>query len=776
MKKRGKFRHRLAAAAVGLFVVSTASAQTSSSTRSDSDGLFAALARHRAMLRASPFRSLKWKFLGPADLAGRANDIAVVKDAIGPHVYVAYHSGGLWRSDSTGLNTQPIFTDAADMSAHSLAIAPSAPNEIWLGSDAALYHSSDGGRSWRVSGLAGTRTIWRVVVDPHDPATVYVAAQGPAFQDSKLGGVYKTRDGGKTWRRVLRAGPRVGATDIAVDPSDPTTVYATTYQKLFTLGNKLVPHQVPDSNRTTIWKSRDRGETWTEIAVGLPAARYRGRIGIDVSRASPNVVYAIMDSYEQSRPVRPGELTPVHTPVAAVTSDYVVYRSDNGGRAWQRVTGPGVIQTWGTVMGPNDSFGQIRVDPADANTVYALGVRLYVSRDGGKNWAALGGAHWDNRRLWIDPADGRLYLCTDGGAYWSADGGRTWTHQVAPTTEIHTLAVDDDRPFHVYASIQDYSSFRRAVEGSDNPNSLEPAPFEGTRGGEQSPHVTAPDNPQLLIANRANLLTDLYRFDLRDTTNESRVRIDPQSLPDLPPFRSSLEVPLIVSRHDSKRLYIGYQFVLRSPDFGDHWQRISPDLTDNDPSIPYEPRHAFQVISALDESPLDADLLYAGTDDGHLWMTRDGGLHWSDLTSRLPARKEIASIAVSAHDTGTVYLTQASRNVPEWRQTDIIPSIVLKSVDHGATFQNIAAGLPAASAYVIREDPDVPGLLYLGTNRGVYVSSNGGGKWDVLGGNLPNSPVRDIAIQPRERLIVIGTWGRGVWAIDQRAVRATARR
>lgn len=776
MQMRTRSPHRLAAAALVLFVMSTASAQPSYSVRPDPDGLFAAFAQHQALLKESPFRSLEWKFLGPSQLAGRANDIAVVKDAAGPHVFVAFHSGGLWRSDSTGLNTEPVFTGAADMSTHSLAIAPSAPNEIWLGTDAALYHSSDGGRSWKVSGLAGTRTIWRIVVDPHHPATVYVAAQGPEFQESELGGVYKTRDGGTTWRRVLHAGPRAGATDIVLDPSDPSTLYATTYQKVFTLGNNLVPGQVPDSNRTTIWKSRDRGETWTEIDVGLPARRYRGRIGIDVSRASPSVLYAFMDSYQRSRPVRAGELTPVNTPVAAVTSDYVVYRSDDAGGSWRRVTEPGVIQTWGRVMGPNDSFGQIRVDPADANTVYALGVRLYVSRDGGKSWTVIGGPHLDNRRLWIDPTDDRLYLCTDGGAYWSADGGRSWTHQIAPTAEIHTLAVDDARPFHVYVSIQDNWSRRRAVEVGDSRNSVGPDPFEQAPGSEQSPHVPAVDNPQLLIANEAALLTDLYRYDLRDTSEQGRVRIDPQRLPDLPAVRSDLELPLIASRQDSKRLYVGYQFVLRSSDFGDHWQRISPDLTDNDPSIPFEPRHAFQVISALDESPIEGGLLYAGTDDGHLWVTRDDGGHWSDLTSRLPSRKQIASIDASTHDAGTVYLTQASRNVPEWRQTDITPAIVLKSVNHGATFQNIAAGIPAASAYVIREDPDVPGLVYLGTNLGVYVSSDGGHRWEVLGGNLPNIPVRDIAIQRREKLIVIGTWGRGVWALDQRAVRATTGR
>lgn len=733
----------------------------------DPDGFFLAHRQRQALAARSPSRSLQWQFLGPATMDGRANDVAVVNTPAGPKIYAAYAFGGLWVADTTGRPARPLFTSAPEMTIHAMAVAPSRSTELWVGTGSGLYKSRDEGKSWRFVGLAGTRTIWRIAVDPQDPQRVFVAAHGPEFAASTNRGLFRTTDGGRTWRQVLYTGPHTGAADVVFDPSSSTTVYATTYQKRFTAGGRPVSTDSAERGAGSIWKSTDGGDTWHELDAGLPVAGLRGRIGLAVSRSQPQTLYALVDSYEPSRPTRPGELTFVNHPVLTVFTGRVLYRSTNGGVTWERRGRPGddYDETL-SLVAINDDFGQVEVDPRDPNTVYTLAPLLRVSRDGGVTFKDIEvGA--DQRRLWIDKDYPRiLYSANDRGVYWSRDRGDTWHPIRAPNVAIHEVAVDMARPFRVYASVQDGWSIRTTVDVGPGRRKVASRDFERAMGGEQATFVFPGGDPLLVVTNYHNVLPRIARFDVTDTSDAGRTMIQPPSVPGEPPIRWALSIPILASVHDSQTLYVAFQHLVKSTDLGRTWRRISGDLTDNEPTMPFQPRHAFQAISALAESPHERGTLYAGTDDGHLWLTRDDGATWIELTGSLPTRTQVSSILVSRRDPATVYVTQAARNAPEWFEPDATPALVFKSTDYGRTFRRIAATLPAGAAYVIREDPRDARVLYLGATSGAFVSTDAGNSWHVLGTGLPTVPVRDIAVHPRDHILIAGTWGRSIWALD----------
>jgi photosystem II stability/assembly factor-like uncharacterized protein len=746
---------------------------------------------YRAMVQASPYRGIPWQYLGPTNISGRATDVAVADRNGARRIYVGYATGGVWKTDDNGATWQAIFEHQASTSIGDIAVAPSNPDVVWVGTGESnlfrasmagvgVYKSSDGGKTFVHAGLTDSHRIARIVIDPAHPDVVYVAAAGHGWTDNEARGVFKTTDGGRTWSKIFYRSARTGAIDLVMDPSDSSTLYAAMWQRIRRKWSD--PRVEPGYTEGGVWKSIDAGKTWIDANRGLPAPEFRGRIGLDVARSNPNVVYAFVDNYDQGRPAREGERDAYTRPIfESRIKSAEVYRSDDKGERWRRVSESNDFMmnhsgTYGWV------FGQMRVDPSNENTIYTLGISLNVSRDAGKTFAELQGMHIDHHGLWIDPKNPAvLYSANDGGFYRSTDGGKTWTHDVsAAGAQFYNVTLDTSRPIWAFGSVQDHNSWRGAIDLSSGRDAIPAVAWLRAPGGEGSHHAIDPSNNNIVYSH--GFYGNFTREDLRlsaagrqgrgaeDTAAKTGggkrpgvTNIRPPTPDGIPDPRAQWMAPIIVSQHDDDTIYAGFQFVFRSTDRGDHWQRISPDLSSNDPSqmlfrsssaIPY------QTIVSLAESPRKADVLYAGTDDGKLHVTRDRGRTWTDVTAHVPTRKWVSRIVASRHDDGTVYVTQRGR------EDDDFAGYIYKSTDYGRTFVSIVSNVPAGPLNVLREDPLDPNTLYVGTDFGAFISTNGGRQWQVLGGNLPSTQVSDLQVHPRDHLIVISTYGRGMWAMD----------
>ncbi len=775
----------LAAAAIAVFV--TLRAQ---SRHADADYLRAAYDSYISMQRSSPYGALKWQWLGPTNISGRATDIAVAQRGGVRRIYAAYATSGVWATDDNGATWQPLFERYASTSIGDLAIAPSNPDLLWVGTGEAnifrasmpgvgLFKSADGGRTFAHMGLADTQTIARIIVHPTNPEIVYVAASGHEWTDNENRGVFKTVDGGRTWKKVLYRSPRTGAIDLAMDPANPNTLYAATWQRIRRKWSD--PRVEPGYSEGGIWKTTDAGQSWTEINTGLPAARYRGRIGIDISRSNPNVLYAFVDSYEPGAPPREGDRDAYERPIMeARIRGAEIYRTDDRGSTWRKMSATDAFMsahsgTYGWV------FGQIRIDPKDDKTIYTMGLGLNVSHDGGKSFSPIRGPHGDHHGLWIDPDNpSTLYNANDGGVYLSSDAGATWKFAVsAGGAQLYDVTVDNSTPGWAYGSIQDVGSRRGKIDLTAGRDRMPAGEWAEAPGGEGSFHAVDPENPSIVYSHTyyGNFTrTDMNiaaparrgrRATANTTSPQTQASNRPQRSTPIRPreddLRAQWMAPIFVSPHRAATIYAGYQSVFRSRDRGATWDRISGDLTDNDPARMLRKSSSeipFQTIVALAESPRKAGLLYAGTDDGHLHVTMDDGKRWSEITAALRSRKWISRVVPSQHAEGTVYVAQRGR------EDDDFACYLYKSVDYGGTFTSIAGNIPAGSVNVIREDPIDPNTLYVGTDFGVFVSIDGGRNWQVLGGNLPSVQVSDLHYHARDRVIVVSTYGRGLWAID----------
>jgi photosystem II stability/assembly factor-like uncharacterized protein len=753
----------------------------------DAEFLLRAYETYRAMAQTSPYRSIPWQYLGPTNISGRATDVAVAQRGPARRIYVGYATSGVWKSDD-GATWQPIFDDHATTSIGDVAVAPSNPDIVWVGTGeanlfrasmpgAGIYRSDDGGRTFAHRGLADTHTIARILVHPSDPAIVYVAASGHAWTENEMRGVFKTTDGGGTWAKVLYRRPDAGAIDLVMDPSNPDTLYAATWQR--TRRKWSDPRAEPGYTESGLWKTTDAGRTWSPINQGLPAAQFRGRLGIDIARTNPNILYAFLDNYEPGRPPLDGERDAYGRPISEPRIKAAeIYRSDDAGGRWRKVSESSELMTnhsgtYGWV------FGQIRVDPTDENTIYSLGIGLHVSRDAGRTFTELRGMHGDHHGLWIDPeSPSTLYNANDGGFYSSEDGGRTWTFAVsAGGAQFSNFTLDSSRPAWAYGSIQDHLSWRGRVDLSAGRDRIPAQEWIAAPGGEGSHHAIDPTNPDIVYSHgfygnftRTNVAeVAATARDGRGDGQRYRSRgpgitpIRPPIKDGQPELRAQWMAPIIASVHEPGGVYAGYQYVFRSRDRGDTWERISPDLTSNDPArmllrssnaVPY------QTITALAESPRRRGVLYAGTDDGRLHGTQDGGRTWTDLTESVPTRKWYSRVVPSRHADGTLYVTQRGR------EDDDFGAYVYKSVDYGKTFTSLAANIPAGSVNVIAEDPRNPNTLYLGTDFGTFVSTDGGRQWNVLGGGLPSVQVSDLAYHARDNVIVVATYGRGMYVLN----------
>ncbi len=744
-------------------------------------------ARFEAMKGASPFKDLKWQWLGPRNVSGRSTDVAVVQ----PHekfftMYVGTAGGGVWKTESEATRWQPVFEQAAATSIGAVAVAPSNPDIVWVGTGEAngyrssqagvgVYKSLDAGKTWRHMGLADTFTIGRIVIHPTDPNIVYVAASGHLWTTNPERGVFKTTDGGATWQRALFVDEKTGAIDVAMDPQDPNTLYAATWQRTRLKWSN--PRTFAGDTGSGIHKTTDGGRTWRDIDVGLPDASHRGRIGLTVCLTTPAVVYALVDNYEIARQPTPEEkANPYGVPQMGYPEGATVYRSDDRGEHWARVSGLAspeqrqfmrdVSASYGFV------FGQIRADPNDAETVYVMGLSLNVSTDGGRTFKMLDTPDGDYHGLWVDPANSS-YLATvsDQGLAISYDRGRSWKvalpqplpawvpdlgQQALPVTQFYDIAYNMATPFHVYGSAQDEGSFRAAVDLSHGRDHILPVDFEDAQGGEASTHAVDPRDPNIVYISGA--FGRAKRIDLTAPPPPFSFTSIPARDAGEPPFRGQWIAPTLLSPHSSQVVYDGLQYVLRSRDRADTWDIISPDLTD--PRADEMGDVPYHTISTIAESPLRFGLIYAGTDDGRVHVTRDGGRNWADITAGAAPGTWVTRIVASAFDLGTVYMTQSGK-----RDDDFRP-YVWKSVDFGQTWTSLAAGLPVGSVNVIREDPVDRKILYTGTDTGVYATTDGGATWNVLGGNLPATYVYDLIVHPRDNVVVVATHGRGMWVLD----------
>ena len=723
--------------------------------------------QHEYMKDKSLFKHLKWQFLGPTNISGRMTDIAVVTPKGKEYtIYVAGASGGVWKTENEGTTFEPIFQHAMSTSIGDLAIAPSNQRILWVGTGeanifrssqagAGIYKSLDGGKTREHKGLIDTNTISRIIIHPGNPDIVYVAASGHEWTENPERGVYKTIDGGNTWEKVFYINEKTGAIDLVMDPGNPDILYTATWQRTRKKWND--PRNEATYTGSGIYKTTDAGKTWEPINNGLPQPQYRGRIGIDICQAKPNVLYAFIDNYEVIGAWEKGVVDSYGRPKMGKIKGATVFRSDDQGGTWRQVSQDNeymqeLSATYGWV------FGQIRVDPKNENKIYVMGLDLNVSEDGGKTFRPLEGMHGDHHGLWIDPENtDYLVNVNDGGVVISYDGGKNWRilNQNLPLVQFFNVMYDMDKPFHVYGSIQDHGSYRGEVDLSRGRFQIPAKEWESMPGGEGSSHAIDPTDPSIVYS--AGFYGHITRTDIKAWEQKLIVPKPPEGEP---PYRGQWVAPFILSPHNPRIIYHGMNYLFRSLDRGDTWERISPDLTYNDKNkigdIPY------QTIFTISESPLKFGLIYAGTDDGRVHVTKDGGLTWTEITKGVAPNKWISRVTASAFDLATVYMSQNGK-----RDDDFTPYL-WKSTDYGKTWQNISGNIPSGPINVIREDPVNKNLLYEGTDYGVYITLDGGKQWQSLPTNLPTTYVHDLVIHPRENILVAATHGRGMWAMDVR--------
>jgi len=688
-----------------------------------------------------PLGALRWRLLGPFR-GGRVLAVAGVPGER-DHFYFGSVNGGVWESLDAGRTWQPRFDEQPVASIGALAVAPSAPRVIYAGTGEAdmrsdiahgdgVYRSDDGGASWRHIGLDRTFHIGRILVDPSDAETVYVAALGHAYGPNPERGVYRSRDGGHTWTRVLFRDADTGAIDLALRPDNPRTLYAALWQTRRPPWSVYPPSSGPGGG---LYRSTDGGDTWAPLAGhGFPESP--GRIGLAIAPSRPDRMYAIVDA------PRGG-----------------LYRSEDGGSSWTSTSDDPRLWQRGWY------FGGVTVDPQNADVVYVCNTAMYRSNDGGKTFSPIKGAPGgdDYHTLWIDPQHPeRRILGVDQGAVVSLNGGATWSSWFnQPTGQFYHVVTDRRFPYWVYGAQQD-SGAAAVPSRTDSIDGINLTQFrEQTAGGESDNIAPDPRDPAIIFGGRVD------RLDLRTQQTQS---VDPTlAYPDR--YRGAWTLPLVFSRRDPRVLYFANQRVFRTEDGGRHWRIISPDLSRETLSVPptLDPStvedHAGVgerrgVVYALGPSPLRDHLLWAGTDDGRVWRTDDEGVHWNEVTPAvISAWSKIAAIEPSHFDAARVYLA-----VDRHRLDDDHPYIYASS-DGGRSWTLRVDGIAEDHAVnVIREDPMRAGLLYAGTERGVYVSLDDGEHWQPLQSGLPVTSVRDLEVHGDD--LVIATHGRAFWALD----------
>ena len=714
--------------------------------------------KHQEMRAASPFNDLTWVYVGGNAMSGRMTDVEAHRSS--PDIiYCAVAQGGVFKSTDDGKNWTAIFEDFPTASIGDLAIDPLDQNTIWVGTGeanifrsgmagAGVWKSTDGGESFTHVGLTDTQQIARILVHPQNSKIVYVAAAGNEYKFNPERGVYKTKNGGKTWEQVFYVDEKTGVIDLAMDPEDPDILYAGTAERLRYRWND--PKPTPQSG---LYKTTDGGETWEPLTNGLPdfSKGECERVGLDICLTQPNVVYCV-----------------IHMDGAHL------YRSDDKGESWALVEGNEDIRRLFPAYGW--VFGQVRVAPYDPDIVYVLGLRFSRSKDGGKTWENVPGNHVDYHGMWINPEDkNHAIVVNDGGVMITRDDFETFEHPVnLPIGHQFSLAATQTPgKFWLYSNIQDSGAWRGEVDMTAGRDNITWTEWEGTVGDEAGRHAIDPTNPDIVFFTTryggGPFVKDFSQPEPEPVEGQRRRRSRGQTIaPDFGEVRKRAQwnAPIIMSPHSTKRILWGAQFVFLTDDGGENWKQISPDLTNFDPEK--QGNIAYSTVWSIAESPLRKGLIYAGTDDGNFHTTLDEGENWTLNIAGLPTGLFISSIEASHLDEGTVYITVNGKRHNDFN------SYVFKSTDYGATWIDIGSDVPGECANVIRQDPENGNILYLGTDRAVYVSLDGGDSWDVLGTELPTVYVHEIVIQRPENVLAIATHGRSAWVIDILPVREAA--
>src|SRR2546421_861565 len=691
---------------------------------------------------------LQWRQIGPFR-GGRSTAVAGV--ATQPMVFdFGGVGGGVWKTSDGGINWEPI-TDGSvfgTASVGAIGLSDSDPNTIYVGMGESpirgnvshgdgVYKSTDGGKTWKHVGLEDTRQISRIRVHPKNPDIVYVAAQGHVWASNADRGVFRSKDGGKTWQKVLFRSDQAGACDLIIDPTNPNVLYAgfwEVYRKPWTLES--------GGAGSGIFKSTDGGDTWTEITrnQGLPRGPI-GIVGITVSPANPDRLWAIVEA-----------------------EDGGVFRSDNGGRTWTKTNEERNLRqrAW--------YYSRIYADPKNADTVYVLNTGFYRSNDGGRTFTGIGVPHGDNHDLWIAPEDpNRMIESNDGGANVSFNGGRSWSEEDQATAQFYRVTLDNDFPYHVYGAQQDNSTVRIASRTTDN--GITANDWFDVGGGESGWIAPSPKDSLVIFAGSYDGL--ITRYDHH--TGQLR---DVNPYPNNPmgwgagdiKYRFQWNFPIVFSPHDQNTLYAGANVLFKSTNEGQSWEVISPDLTRNDKSkqgpsggpitkdntsIEY-----YNTIFTVAPSPKDSSVIWVGTDDGLVQVTRDGGKSWQNVTPKdVPEWALVSTVEASPHDAATAYVAATRYKLDDFRP------YVYKTSDYGRSWKKIVTGFPETHfVRVVREDPARRGLLFAGTEFGMYVSFDDGASWQTLQLNLPVAPIHDLTLKDHD--LAAATHGRAFWVLD----------
>jgi photosystem II stability/assembly factor-like uncharacterized protein len=692
---------------------------------------------------ADAFGGLEARSIGPAAMGGR---ISAIDASAGDRltVWVGAAGGGVWKSVDGGLAFKPVF-DKHSQSIGAITVDPKNPKTVWVGTGETcvrnsvsvgdgLYKTTDGGETWQRMGLADSERIAKVVVDPTDSNTVLACVTGHAFDSHPERGVFRTTDGGKTWEKTLFVDGDTGCSDLAIDPQDGRIVYAGMWQFrrkpwFFTSGG-------PGSG---LYKSTDGGKAWRRITKGLPEGEL-GRIALSVSPARPSVVYATVEAKQSG-----------------------FYRSDDLGESWERTSSAS------SVLARPFYFSHVVADPKDWKRVYKPGFTLSLSEDGGRTFASIGGGtHSDVHALWVDPRNtDDLIMGTDGGVYASHDRGAKWRFVGSlPVSQFYHVSYDMEWPYNVYGGLQDNSTW---YGPSRRPGPIQNKHWNSLTGGDGFWAFVDPDDTDVVY--------DEYQggnlFRIRKSTLEQK-DIKPSPKAGEPKYRFNWNTPIHLSPNDKGTVYYGAQFLFRSRDRGDRWERISPDLTTNDPAkqkqmesggltIDNSTAENHCTIFAISESPKSRDVIWVGTDDGNVQVTRDGGKTWTNVAANVPGLPKnawVSSVQASRFGEGTAYATFDDHMLGDMK------TYVFRTTDFGKTWQSLATADLKGYAHVVKEDVVSADLLFLGTEGGLFVSVDGGRAWGQLTGNLPNVAVRDLAIHPREHDLLVATHGRGIYVVD----------
>jgi photosystem II stability/assembly factor-like uncharacterized protein len=727
---------------------------------------------------ADVYKALKYRYIGPE--GNRV--IAVVGDPKDRNVYYAgAASGGIFKSEDGGTHWKPIFDEQPVSSVGSLAVAPSDPQIVWAGTGESfirsnislgngIYKSTDGGKTWKHMGLTDTGRIGRVVIHPTNPDVVYAAAMGHSYGPQPDRGVFRTTDGGATWKKVLFVDENTGCSDLAMDPNNPRILFAGMWQlEIHTWG------RTSGGPGSGLFVSKDGGESWKRLeGSGLPKLPV-GKVAVGIAPSNSNRVYALIETADgvpskEGEKVESGEL----------------WRSDDGGETWK------VVSYDRNLAGRTHYYSRFAIAPDDENEVYFLSAGFSYTLDGGETikdpeGAAIAGG--DNHDMWIDPKDtSRRMVSHDGGLSISVNRGKSWNYIELPIAQIYHVAVDNDVPYNVYGNRQDGPSTRGPSNsllgpgfGGDGPGPIPRTLWHSVGGGESGFSIPDPVDSSIVWATASGLgsvggIVDRFN---EKTRQVQRVEIWPDNTVGWPAeeleYRFQWTFPLAMSPHDRNTIYAGSQMVHRTTNGGNSWDRISPDLTLNDKerqliSGGLNPDNVgveyAGVVFAIAESPKEKGTIWAGTNDGRVHVTRNGGGAWTDVTANiagLPLWGTVSNIEPSRFDAGTAYVTV------DFHQVNNRDPFVYKTNDYGKSWKSIVAGIPRSPlsyAHCVREDPVKRGLLYLGVENALYVSFDDGAKWQPLQNNLPHAPVHWMAIQENFNDLVVATYGRGFWILD----------